>query len=59
MAQPAMSFLDFKKGLCKTRRIGKERTMKQKNDSLLPKKVKVEEQEYHKYNKSPLPGSLA
>lgn len=54
-----MSFLDFKKGLCKTRRIGKERTMKQKTDSLLPKKAKVEEQEYHKYNKSPLPGSLA
>lgn len=48
--------MDFRKGLCKTRRVGKERTTKQKTDSLLTKKLKGEEQ---KYNKSPSPGSLA
>lgn len=47
------------KACARPERLGKERTTKQKTDSLLPKKLKGEEQEYHKYSKSPLPGSLA
>ena len=51
--------MDFRKGLCEPRMVGRERTTKQKTDLLLPKKLKGEEQKYHKGNKSPLSGSLA